>query len=72
MSLMPQSVEQLARLGANIEITAEAGFMPQSIETIIQIAVANGSRVTIDAKPYMPQSLERFVQLGGKNITIRV
>ena len=72
MSQIPQTVETLAQMGANIEITAAAGFIPQSVERIIQIAVGRGGRVTIDASGYIPSSLERFVQIGGNSVTIRV
>jgi hypothetical protein len=72
MAFMPQSVERFAQLGANIEITADAGFIPQSVEQIIRIAVANGAHVTVDANPFMPQSVDQFIQIGGRNVTIRV
>ena len=72
MPVFPQVAEQLARLGANIEITAAANYFPQNVDMIIQIAVANGAHVTIEAGDYFPQNLERFVQLGGKNVTIRI
>jgi hypothetical protein len=72
MAVFPQVAEQLARLGANIEITAAANYFPQVVDSIIQIAVANGAHVTIEAGNYLPQALERFVQLGGRNITIRI
>jgi hypothetical protein len=72
MVLLPQSVEKLAQMGANIEITKEANYLPQSIEKIIQVAVISGASVTIDAGTYLPQSLERFVQIGKGKVTIRI
>lgn len=72
MAILPQSVERLAQMGANIEITAEAGYLPQTVEKIVQIAAGKGAHVTIEAGKYLPQSLERFVQIGGSNVTIRI
>jgi hypothetical protein len=72
MAILPQSVEKIAQMDANLEITAEANYLPQYVEKIIQIAVANGSHVTIEAGNYLPQSLERFVQIGQGNVTIRI
>lgn len=72
MAILPQSVERLAQLGASIEISAEAGYLPQTVEKIIKIAVANGAHVTVEAGKYLPQSLERFAQLGQTSVTIRV
>lgn len=72
MALLPQSVERLAQLGANIEITTAGNYLPQSIEKIIQIAVNNGAHVTVDAGNYLPESLARFAQIGGNRVTIRV
>jgi hypothetical protein len=62
----------LAHLSADLEITAEAGYLPQSVEKIIQIAVANGAHVTVEAGKYLPQSLEKFAQLGRNDVTIRI
>lgn len=72
MAILPQSVEKLAQLGANIEITKDANYLPESIERIIQIAVSKGSSVTIDAQSFLPQTLERFVQIGQGKVTIRI
>ena len=72
MAILPQSVERLAQIGVNLEITAEAGYLPQSVEKIIRIAVANGAHVTVEAGKYLPQSLEQFAQIGRDKVTIRV
>ena len=72
MAIFPQTAEHLARLGANIEITAAAQYFPQTVNNIVQIVVANGAHITIEAGEYFPQALEHFVQLGGKNVTIKI
>ena len=70
--LLPQTVERLAEIGANIELTAETGYLPQAIETIIKIVVGKGGHVTVDANGFTPDSLERFAKIGHSNLTIRV
>jgi len=72
MAILPQSVERLAHIGANVEISSEAGYLPASIEKILHIAVGRGSHVTIHAGRYLPDTLERFAQIGRGNVTIKV
>ncbi|EHK7540119.1 hypothetical protein ICR46_000347 [Vibrio cholerae] len=72
MSLFPQTIEKLARMGANIEITESTTLFPQTLENIVRICVATGGHVTISSHGIFPQTLERLVQIGGNNITIRV
>lgn len=72
MAILPKSAENLAQMGANIEITKEAGYLPQTVERIIQIAVGRGASVTIEASKYLPTSLERFVAIGKGNVTIKI
>lgn len=72
MGFMPQSIESIARLGANIELTGKSILMPQSVLSIITIAMRAGGHVTIDAKGYMPQTLEEFAKAGKNRVTIRI
>lgn len=72
MAVLPITAESLARLGANIEITAKSNYLPVTVESIVKIAAQTGAKVTIDAANYLPPSLESFVRLGGKNVTIRI
>jgi hypothetical protein len=72
MVLLPKTVERLAQIGANIEITDGSNYLPRSIENIIRIAVGKGAHVTIEAGNYLPQSLESFAQIGKQNVTIKI
>ncbi|MBS9958236.1 hypothetical protein [Vibrio alginolyticus] len=72
MSLFPQTIENLARMGANIEITESTTLFPQTLENIVRICVAAGGHVTISSQGIFPQTLERLAQIGGNNITISV
>ncbi|MEZ8241972.1 hypothetical protein AB6C73_26355 [Vibrio splendidus] len=72
MSLFPQTIENLARMGANIEITESTTLFPQTLENIVRLCVAAGGNVTISANGIFPQTLERLVQIGGNNVTIRI
>ncbi len=72
MALLPQTLEQLARIGANIEITDGVSYLPQTLELIVRIAAENGSHVTISANGKLPQTLEQLAKIGGNHLTIRV
>ena len=72
MALLPQTLEQLVRVGANIEITDGASYLPQTLELIVRIAAENGSHVTINANGILPQTLEQLAKIGGNHLTIRV
>ena len=70
MILLAKSVEHLAKLGANIEITGEQKYLPNNIENIVKIVVSKGNTIRISAKGLLPATLENFVKIGGNNITI--
>jgi len=72
MAMLPKSLEALVQLGANIEITAEARYLPDTIEKILHIAKRHGSHVTIEAGTYLPDTLQSFVRIAQGNITIKV
>ena len=72
MAYLPQTLEQLARLGANIEIGAGNIYLPQTLETLVQIVVGTGAHITIHATNQLPQTLERLARIGGRHLTIRV
>ena len=72
MALLPQTIENLARLGANIEIEPDTRLLPQTLENIVRICVGSGGHVTISAKGKLPQMLENLVRIGKNNVTIRV
>lgn len=72
MSFLPNTVENLARLGANIEITSETNYLPQTLENIVRIAAGAGGHVTIHAQGKLPQTLENLARIGGNNVTFQV
>lgn len=72
MPFLPQTLEQLAQLGANLELGPGGTYMPDTLEKIVRIAKASGAHVTISAEKYMPNTLEQLARLGGSNVTFRV
>lgn len=72
MSLLPRFAEELARMGVNIEITSDAGYLPNAITNILHIAKATGGHVTVDANPYLPNALLEWARIGGDSLTIRI
>lgn len=70
MSHIPQTVEHLVRIGANVTISKEANFIPQTLESIVRIASGTGAHVTIHGEGHIPQTLENLARIGGKNVTI--
>lgn len=72
MTIMAMTAENLARLGANLEITADAKYMAATVENIIRIAVGAGGHVTVHASNYMAATLENFVKIGRNSVTIVV
>lgn len=72
MAILPNSAEYLARLGANIEISSDARYLPASVESIIRIAVGTGAHVTVHADNYLPDTLENFVRIGKGKVTIKI
>lgn len=72
MTVMSTTAENLVRIGSNIEITKDAGYMSTTVEKIIRIAATRGCHVTVHAGSYMSTTLEQFARIGGKNVTIRI
>lgn len=70
MAVLVNQAEQLARLGGNIEITPEAGYLANQVDNIIRIASAKGSHVTVHSGRYLINQLEQFVRIGKNNVTI--
>jgi len=70
MSHIPQTAENLVRIGANLTISREANYIPQTLENIVRIARSTGSHVTIHGEGYISETLENLARIGGKNVTI--
>jgi hypothetical protein len=72
MSITSVSAKELAKLGANLEITADADFTSPSVKEIVKIVVSKGKHITVHAGPYTSPSLKEMVKIGGDNITIAI
>ena len=70
--LMPHTLEKLAALGANLDLTAASGLMPHTLEQIVSIAAQRGGHVTVSSAKLMPTTLEKLAELGRNHLTIRV
>ena len=70
MSVFPQTLENLASMGVNIELT-EKGYFPQTLENLVAIVRANGGHILINVSGAFPATLERLAQIGGNHITFR-
>ena len=64
------TLKELAKLGANIELTKECGYNSITIKEIIKIVVQTQKQITIHAGSYSSISLKEFVKLGNGNVTI--
>ena len=72
MAVLAPTVERLAQLGANLELTKDSKLLAPTIESIVRIVAANGAHVTVDAALLLAPGLERIAQIGGKSVTIRI
>lgn len=70
MSVLPQTMENLAAIGVNIDIT-DNSFVPQTLENLVAMVRSKGSHITINAAGYIPATLERLAMIGGSNLTLR-
>ncbi len=67
---LPQTLEQLVRLGANITID-EVVYLPQTLSNLALIAKTTGAHITISGG-YLPQTLEELARIAGNNLTVVV
>ena len=72
MAYLPQTLEQLARTGVNLELGPGSSYLSQTLENLVRIVVSTGAHITIHAPPCLPQTLEQLARIGGKHLTIRV
>ena len=72
MAYLAQTLEQLARIGANLEIGEGNNYLPETLEQLVRIVVSTGAHITISASNRLPGTLEQLARIGGKHITIRV
>ena len=67
---LPQTLIQLVRHGANIQIDG-ANYLPQTLVELATIAVNTGAHITISGN-YLPMTLEQLAKIAGNNLTIVV
>ena len=67
---LPQTLERLVSLGANITID-DAAYLPQTLVRLAEIAKQSGAHITISGS-YLPQTLEQIAQIAGNRLTIVV
>lgn len=72
MTHLPQTIQNLAQIGVNLEISANANYLPKSLEDIVRIVVGRNCHITIHAGNHLPQTLEQLAHIGGKNLTIKI
>lgn len=70
MGISSDSAKDIARIGANLEITSESGFSSDSAKDIIRIACAKGLHVKVHASKYSSDSLKEMARIGKENVTI--
>ena len=70
MALLASQTEQLARLGANLEITPNTSYLASQIEHIIIRVKGHDAHIKIHAGNYLSSQLEQFVRIGGSKVTI--
>jgi hypothetical protein len=67
---LPQTLENLARLGANITIE-DSTYLPQTLNNLALLVKQNGGHLTISGS-YLPQTLENLARIAGNKLTIVV
>ena len=71
MAYLPDTLKQIVQLGGNLEI-CDTNYLPNTLEEIVQIARGTGAHGTIESRIHLPYTSFSLVQLGGKNVTIKV
>ena len=72
MGITSASAKEIAKIGANIEITAESGYTSASVKEILKISVSRGAHVTVHAASYTSASLKEFASIGKGKVTIKI
>lgn len=70
MGISSDSAKDIARIGANIEITTESGFSSDSVKDIVRIASSKGLHVRVHGSKYSSDSLKFMARIGKENVTI--
>ena len=70
MTITSISAKELAKLGVNLTITAEAGFTSISVKDIAKIMKSKNSHLTLHGSPYTSITLKDIATILGNNLTL--
>ncbi|MGL0927315.1 hypothetical protein XM79_c11551 [Vibrio vulnificus] len=66
------NAKEVARMGANIELTADCGINSTNAKEIVRIVAANKKKIVVSAKAYNSTNIKEMVRIGGDYITIKI
>lgn len=72
MAFLSSQVQQMARIGANLEISPKSNYHSGQVEQIIRIVKSRNGHIRVHADNYTSAQLEQFARIGGPSVTIVV
>ncbi|SDK33045.1 hypothetical protein SAMN05192566_0921 [Methylophilus rhizosphaerae] len=72
MTFLSSQVQQIARIGANLELSPESNYLSSQVEQIIRIVKSREGHIRVHAGNYTSSQLEQFARIGGASVTIVV
>jgi len=70
MTFLSSQVQQMARIGANLEISPGSNYLSTQVEQIIRIVKSREGHIRVHAGNYTSSQLEQFARIGGASVTI--
>jgi hypothetical protein len=70
MTFLSSQVQQIARIGANLEISPGSKYLSTQVEQIIRIVKGREGNIRVHAGNYTASQLEQFARIGGRSVTI--
>lgn len=73
MAILPDTVRDLLRAGANVEIH-QGSWLPDTLRDFARLAKSSGANLTINTSSLnlLPDTLRDLARIGGNNITFRL
>jgi hypothetical protein len=65
------TVLNVAKLGANIELSKEATHAASTLLEVARIVAQSGSHATIDVSGHAATTAEEIAKIGRQNVTVR-
>jgi hypothetical protein len=65
------TVLNVARSGANIELSEGANQAVATLIEVVKIVVTTGAHATIDVGKHAPSTAEEIAKIGGRHVTVR-